>query len=131
MAVIRSRPPRPIVINTTIDTFGEVSSGALPELFPGIRPDTIDDWVSRNKESLGPPANLRYEEGYEVMVHSEIPEHESHYCFTRVGFSRDGEQAFVRFVFVCDPLCSEGTFYLLENKQGVWEIVFKSESWKT
>jgi hypothetical protein len=131
LAVVRSRPPHPIVIHSTVDTFGEVSSGKLSELIPGIRSDTIADWIARNEEPVDLPKNPSFQKGYEVVERSEVAESASFYSFSRVGFSKDGQQAFLRFTFVCPALCSEGAFYLLENKQGVWEIVFKSESWKT
>lgn len=131
LAVLKFKPPYPIAVNSTIDTFGEVSSGQLPELIPGIRSDTIADWIARNEEPVDLPQNLSFEKGYEVLERSGITDSARYYSFSRVGFSRDGQQAFVRFMFVCAPLCSEGAFYLLENKQGVWEILFKSESWKT
>ncbi len=129
-AVVRSRPPYPIVINTTIDTFGEVSSGELPELISGIRSDTIADWIARNQEPVVLPQNLSFEKGYEVIPQSELEPLARYYFFTRVGFSKDGQQAFLRFYFAC-PLCGEGAFYLLEKKEGVWEIVHESEKWKT
>ena len=131
MAVVRSKPPHPIVINSTVDTFGELSSGALPELIPGIRSDTIESWVDRNEEAVSFPPDLPFEKGYEVVARSEVAEFASYYSFSRVGFSQDGQQAFVRFSFACAALCGEGAFYLLENKQGVWDIVHKSESWKS
>ena len=130
LAVVRSQPEAPIVINTEIDTFGEISSGKLTEIIPGIRPDTIRDWVDRNSAPVTVPPGLSFQKGYEVIPLSQKERLVDFYSFTRVGFSQDGCQAFVRFSFVCGGLCGEGAFYLLEKKSGQWEISFKSETWK-
>src|SRR5687768_7731098 len=82
-AVLRSKTPRPIVINSTVDTFGEVSSGKLPELILGIRGDTIDSWVDRNGESVSLPKNLSFQKGYEVVAQSEVDTSASYYSFSR------------------------------------------------
>ena len=130
LSVVRSQPPGSILIAATTDTFGEVSSGRLQELIPGIQPDTITDWVERNAAGARVPNGFAFEEGYEVTTPERHSEFDPSHSFSRVGFSRDGRQAFVRHYFFCGALCGERAFYLLEKKQGRWEIMFKSESWK-
>jgi len=136
LAVIGERPKNFIVVDeTTLDAFGEISSGKLPEIIPGILAETSDDYVQKNQKPPSIAENFPFEEGYRVIPRSEreklIPEFDRHYVVSRVGFSKDGKQAFVRFYDNCSALCGDGAFYLLTNVSGRWEISTESEHWKT
>jgi hypothetical protein len=136
LTVVGERPENFIVVDeTVVDMFGEVSSGKLPDLFPGILQETIDDYALKNRKPSIIPDDFPFKVGHKVISREEnvklMSEYNRHYVGSRVGFSKDGKQAFVLFHDFCEPLCSEGAFYLLSNKNGVWMIETKSESWKS
>lgn len=108
-----------------------VTKDAFKEILKGLQSDTFDDFVKVN--SVPPKleddvrANFNYPIVNETDFNNDNLEQVRYYVFSRVGFSRNGKQALVRFSDVCHPLCGRGAYYLLENKNGSWEIVQESE----
>jgi|tagenome__1003787_1003787.scaffolds.fasta_scaffold20839665_2 hypothetical protein len=136
LTVIGKRPGNLIVVDeSAVDRFGEVSSGKLSEILPGIFPDTIDDWVLENREPLIVPDDFPFKTGYKVVSAGEniksMPAGSRSYVVSRAGFSKDGKQAIVRFYFDCGALCGDGAFYLLNNVDGIWRVEKESEHWKS
>jgi hypothetical protein len=124
--------PKEIVViqsGSFLEVFG-IDRDALKEILKELRNDTFDNFVKLN--SVPPKieddvkANFNYPLVNGIDFNKDNLEHTRYYVFSRVGFSRDGKQAVVRFSHVCHPLCSKGAYYLLENKNGVWEIVQES-----
>lgn len=124
-----------MVNETTVDVFGEISSGKLPEIVPGILVETVEDYARKNQKPPTIAENFPFKRGYRVIRSDErdkvISEYDRHYVVSRVGFSKDGKQAFVRFYDHCEPLCGDGAFYLLANVDGVWKIQAETEHWKS
>jgi hypothetical protein len=136
LTVVGDRPKNFIVVHEDVDdVFGAFSSGKVPELVPGILPETIDDYVVKNRTPLTIAKDFPFKDGFKVIrteeVHKFMSEYDRFYSVSRVGFSKNGKQAFVLFNDVCSPLCGEGAFYLLTNNNGLWTIETKSESWKS
>lgn len=131
LAVIGERPKNLIVVDEKVaNVFGEISSGKLPDLVPGTLQETIDDYALKNLNPIAIPENFPFKDGYQVIRKDDrgklISELDGHYLFSRVGFSKNGTQAFVYFTGG-----RSGAFYLLSNNNGVWTIETKSESWKS
>jgi hypothetical protein len=136
LTVVGDRPKNFIVVHEDVDdVFGAFSSGKVPELVPGILPETIDDYVVKNPTPLTIAEDFPFKDGFKVIRREEvrkyISEYDRFYSVSRVGFSKNGKQAFVLFNDVCSPLCGEGAFYLLTKNTGLWIIEKKSERCKS
>lgn len=136
LVIIGDRPKNFIVVDETgVDVMGEVSSGKLPEIVIRVLPETIKDYAFKNRKPPTIASDFPFQDGYTVINKEErekrIPEYGRHYVVSRVGFSGDGKQAFVRFVDSCAPLCGFGAFYLLTNQNGAWGIAVESEFFRS
>ena len=49
--------------------------------------------------------------------------------FSAVGFSRDGNHAVVNVSYLCYSHCGNGSFYVLEKKNGEWTIAQEIGTW--
>ncbi len=134
MTVLREKPENFIVVDeTTVDKYGEVSTGYLKELFKELHIETFDNFVLKNKKSSTIEKNFPTKNGYPIISKDTFNKKHSesgrYYVFSRVGFSEDGKQALVLFSDACSPLCGKGAYYLLANRDGVWKIEKEEETW--
>ncbi|CAN5623256.1 hypothetical protein BH24ACI2_BH24ACI2_15560 [soil metagenome] len=136
MTVLSEKPENFVVVDETmVDIFGEVSTGYLKELFKELHIETFDNFVLKNKKSSTIEKSFPTKNGYPIISKDDFNKKHSessrYYVFSRVGFSEDGKQALVLFSDACSPLCGKGVYYLLTNRNGVWEIEKESETWRS
>lgn len=61
--------------------------------------------------------------------YKEFPDSSGLINFSNVGFSRDGEQAFLYVIRSCGGLCGAGYYVLLKKKNAVWEVIGARNVW--
>lgn len=61
--------------------------------------------------------------------YKKYPESTGEINFSNVGFNAQSTQAIVYVVYGCGGLCGSGEYYLLEKKNGKWEIIETANSW--
>ena len=135
--IILGDKPKEIVVldESIVGVFGEISTGKLKEILKGLQNDTFDNFAKVNSKAIDIENGFTAPFDYELLDKAEFEKKNlnlsGYYVFSRVGFSNDGKQAVVMFNYVCTALCSDGAYYLLQNKGETWEIIQKSESWKS
>ena len=134
--ILSNKPKEIVVIDESIaGIFGEISTGKLKEILKGLQDDTFNNFAKVNSKTTNIENGFTPPFDYEVLSKTEFEKKNlnlsRYYVFSRVGFSNDGKQAVVMFNYVCTALCSDGAYYLLQNNGENWEIVQKSESWKS
>lgn len=107
-----------------------------------IKPDTVAGYFARNKVpsrlqnrfALSVPTVLlsrrqrnnqprRYRgQDYWGAFYGQYPHSPGILAFSRVGFSRTMDQAFVYVDNTCGSLCGVGEYYLLSKKNGLWKV---------
>ena len=134
--ILGEKPKEIVVIDETrVGVFGEINTGALKEILKGLQNDTFDNFakVNSNPTNIDNTSNASFD--YPILNKNEFEKKnlnlDRYYVFSRVGFSNHRKQAVVMFTFVCNALCSDRAYYLLEKKNDNWEIIQKSESWKS
>ncbi len=124
-----------VIDESIVGVFGEISIGKLKEILKGLQNDTFDNFAKVNSKATNAENEFVAPFDYEILNKAEFEKKNlnlsRYYVFSRVGFSDDGKQAVVMFNYVCTALCSEGAYYLLQSNGENWEIVQKSESWKS
>lgn len=124
-----------VIDESRVDVFGEIGTGGLMKIFPALQKDTFDNFAQINSKPTKMEDIVAPDFEYLISNRTEFEKHANkvsrYFVFSRVGFSNDGMQAVVMFSFDCVPLCSEGAYYLLINSNEKWEIVQKSDSWKS
>ncbi len=134
--ILGNKPKEIIVINESlVGVFGEISTGKLKEILEGLQSDTFDNFAKVNSTPTNiedsTQATFNYPLVNKVDFERKNLDSSRHYVFSRVGFSNDGKQAVVIFVDVCEPFCTKGNYFLLVNKNGNWQVVEESDSWKS
>jgi hypothetical protein len=134
--ILGDKPKEIVVIDESmVGVFGEISTGKLKEILKGLQNDTSDNFAKANSKAINVENGFTAPFDYEMLSKTEFEKKNlnlsRYYVFSRVGFSDDGKQAVVMFNYVCTALCSDGAYYLLQNNGENWEIVQKSESWKS
>ena len=134
--ILGEKPKEIVVINESmVGVFGEISTGKLKEILEGLQNDTFDNFAKVNstptiiKDST--QATFDYPLVNKVDFERKNLDSSRYYVFSRVGFSNDRKQAVVIFVDNRSPLGANGTYFLLANKNGIWEIVQESEMWRS
>ena len=134
--ILGEKPKENVVIDESlVGVFGEISTGGLKEILTGLQDDTFDNFAKINATPLSITDSVQTNFDYTIMTKADFEKKNlalsSYYVFSRVGFSNNGKQAVVIFVDVRNPLGVKGTYFLLANKNGFWEIEKESESWRS
>ena len=134
--ILGEKPKEIVVIDESIvGVFGEISTGGLKEILTGLQNDTFDNFVKINAIQSSIADSVQTSFDYPLMTKIDFEKknlvYNSHYVFSRVGFSNNGKQAVLMFIDVSNPLGVKGTYFLLTNKNGFWEIEKESESWRS
>jgi hypothetical protein len=134
--ILSDKPKEVVVIDeSTVGVFGEITTGRLKEVLSGSQNDTFDNFVKINASPLSTIDSVQTNFDYPLMTWVDFEKKNltlsSRYLFSRVGFSSNGKQAIVMFADVRNPLGAKGTYFLLTNKRGFWEIEQKSEIWRS
>lgn len=134
--ILGNKPKEIVVIDELmIEVFGEISKSGLKEILRGLQNDTFDSFVKINAIPSSITDSLQTNFDYPLMTKVDFEKRNSvlnsHYVFSRVGFSNDGKQAVVMFADVSNPLGAKGTYFLLTKKSGFWEIEQESEIWRS
>ena len=102
----------------------------IPRVSDSLSQETTDDFLTKNKHIY------RLENHFDLptkYVLIELPEgmsgdllSEYHVSmvliFSRVGFNNQANQALVYLFYFCGGECGGDSYYLLEKKDGIWEI---------
>lgn len=59
----------------------------------------------------------------------KYPKTDGIYTFSRVGFSKDGNEALVFVTFWCYYACGAGNYYIMKKENGEWKIVDEIMTW--
>ena len=123
---------------------------ADPNSIPGVSPDTLADFLAKNKEpiSLRPLVSDVPHKG--VVTHADLDavlpkdDHGRNYqeifnehfsgahgvlSFSRIGFNNDHTQAVVYFSQWCGSLCARGGLVLYKKSSGSWHKVGGGTRW--
>ncbi|HLM01400.1 MAG TPA: hypothetical protein VK400_10140 [Pyrinomonadaceae bacterium] len=132
-SILGEKPKEIVVIDESrVGVFGEISTGGLKKILTGLQSDTFENFVKMNATQTEINDKVRSSFDYPLIIRKDFEEKNiGHYVFSRVGFSKDGKQAVVMFMDIRNPLGMKGAYFLLENKNGIWEITQESESWKS
>ncbi len=119
----------------------------MKKLFPSVSEDTFLDYRSKNQQSSSLNSKFVLPIKYVVTDEFEFKEDEdaawidSFYKkypdargiirLSKVGFNKDGTEAFVFAEFICFSLCGGGNNVLLEKNFGVWKVKEQFEGWKS
>ncbi len=130
------KPRENIVIDESrIGVFGEIDNGRLKDILKGLQNDTFNNFVKVNSIPINLEDGTTSPFDFPIFNKTDFEKKNlksnRYYVFSRVGFSDDGKQAVVIFVDVCEPLCTKGNYFLLVNKNGNWQVVEESDSWKS
>lgn len=63
------------------------------------------------------------------LFNEKYPKTDSIYTLSRVGFSKDGNEALVFVTFLCYHACGEGNYYAMKKENGEWKIVDRLMTW--
>jgi len=134
--ILGDKPKEIVVIDeSVVGVFGEISTGGLKKILSGLQNDTFDNFVKINATPSSIADSVQVTFGYPLVSKVDFEKQNlkpsRYYLFTRVGFSDDRKQAVVIFIDVCEPLCTKGAYFLLTNKNGLWEVAEESESWRS
>ncbi len=128
-----------------VDDFGG-SGDDLKQNFDELKPETIEDFKSKNKESSRLEKKFPTKNNYVLISDEELkkffdkrlnwegfykkyPKSGGFSTISRVGFSNDGRQALVFVAHSCGGLCGEGNYYFLKNNNGEWKVIKKQMTW--
>lgn len=115
------------------ESFG-VKREFFEENFHELQTDTLDSYIERNKLTSTideKPFDFDFPVVNKKNSEKKLEKEAQYYEFSRVGFSKDGTQAFVHFSDVCNALCGEGNYYLLKKENYEWKVIKKLTSWKS
>lgn len=134
--ILGDKPKEVVVIDESIvGVFGEISTGGLKEILKGLQDDTFNNLAKINSNPTIVETGFEGAFDYPILSRAEFEKKKlnpgRYYVFSRIGFSNDGRQAVVMFIEVCDLLCGKGTYFLLKNNNGFWEIEKESEAWRS
>ena len=117
---------------------------------PELSPDTLDDFVIRNRTNRWLVPKLEIKRKYEIVDYREIlrltdmdhpnarpgepmeewknffreyPSSRAFVSLSRVGFNEQMDQALVHFGWRCPSLCGQWAYILLTKHDGVWKVV--------
>jgi hypothetical protein len=114
------------------------------ESAPDLSPETVDDFMQRNKTNRWLASKLEIERKYVLVdfreikrlagnfspfdqdwkaLFSEYPGAHGFVNLSRVGFNQQIDQAFVHIGWNCPGLCGHWSFLLLAKKDGLWKLV--------
>lgn len=131
--LLTDKPKELVVIDKSsiADTLGIDNYKSTKHIFKKLQKDTFDNFLNINKVSPNIEEGFRLSSENLVISSTKFESLKSkpdrYFRFSRVGFSNDGKQAIVWFNESCEPLCMKAGFYLLNYKNGSWEIVEESE----
>jgi hypothetical protein len=110
--------------------------------FKEIKPETLEDFEQKNKESFPIEKKFPTKANYTLLnkkdwgetlnwdnFQKKIPNSVGLYIFSRVGFSKEGTQALVFVASYCGELCGKGNYYFLKKENGEWKIVSELNRW--
>jgi hypothetical protein len=128
---------------------GEVSETVIENLmrtFEGLSLETAQDYALKSKETVLIEKKFPTKKKYQVITRKEIekffnwkldwkgfykqyPNSGGIYSFSRVGFNKDGTQAYLSAGLSCGELCGQGKQYFLQKKDGEWIVVKEQGTW--
>lgn len=132
---------------TAIDNLGsDENKGFLLKAFKELKPETISDFETRNKQSARLEKKFPSKADFTLITREELdgifrkglnwdkfykmyPNTGGFYTVSRVGFSKDSTQALVFVAHSCGGLCGEGNYFFLQQTDGVWKVVKKQMTW--
>ena len=117
--------------------------GWLKETMPEAESQTLDDYLARNKTSeplvvsnldinyaMFSASDLSRDEVYFwVRFYQKYPHSSGLVFFSNIGFNAQHTQAFVYGGYMCDGLCGQGRYFLLEKVNGKWQIIQEQGLW--
>ena len=119
----------------------------MKKLFPSVSENTFLDYRSKNQQSstLSPkfvlPVKYVVTDEFEFKEDEDAAWSDSFYKkypdargiirLSKVGFNKDGTEAFVFAEFICFSLCGGGNNILLKKNFGVWKVKEQFEGWKS
>lgn len=135
-----------VLDRTAVDDFGSSGKTFFKQTFSELKPETIEDFNSKNKKSSSLERNFPTKNEYFLISDEELklffgktldwqgfykkyPNSGGYHTFSRAGFSEDKKQALVYTAHSCGGLCGEGQYYFLKNENGEWKVVKKQMTW--
>ena len=137
----------------------EVSKGQLDQVMPRFRysvraeplpaPETLDSYVERNRKDVALRNSFKLNVKLQIVPYKKIerlfdmieleedwktfyrifPHSNGYIRFSRAGFNRAGDEAFVSTAWMCGSLCGEGRYVLLRKKDGWWNVETSVLTW--
>lgn len=123
--LLKDKPRNFVVLYGSPDEAFGLKQGFFEEEFPELQTDTLDSYMDRNKMPFTlyeRPVDFHYPVVSKKDSKKKLERQYQYYEFSSVGFSKDGKQAFVHFLYVCNVLCSKGAYYLLQKEDNNWKI---------
>lgn len=142
-----------VIANPTCCTGSDRSMDNI-QFRPSERPlslsrETFEDYLARNKEAKSLTRSFNLKTNYVQVDYSEIkrlinltnpakafedfylkyPESRGFITLSRIGFSRNHDQALVSAGWLCGALCGMGEYVLLTKKSGAWSVEKTAENW--
>jgi hypothetical protein len=117
--------------NTHDETFG-VDQDFFKKEFPDIQFDTLENYIERNRKPpmmTEPPIGFDFQVVNKTDVKQRLERESQYYEFSRVGFSKDRQQALVYFEDNCKAQCGKGSYYILKKEGNSWKVAKESEAW--
>lgn len=147
LAIIGEKVKTFVVRDTTAAAdSGEREDASLTATFKKMTPETLEDFRAKNKESSTLEKKFPTQIDYTLLSAQELkqffeksldwggfykkyPDSGGFWSFSRVGFSKDGAQAFVYGAHNCGGLCGEGKYYFLQKEDGKWKVIEEDMLW--
>lgn len=74
----------------------------------------------------------KYDKGKSAVIRKEFYKKRQPYMlrkFSRIGINQEDNQAFFYTEYYCGMLCAEGTYVLMELKNGKWKVTARYMAW--
>ena len=103
---------------------------------------TLESYARRNKKNVALRRSFKLNAKYHIVPYEKIerlfdmseleedwktfyriyPRSNGYMRFSRVGFNRAGDEAFLSTAWMCGSLCGEGHYILVRKKNGIWRV---------
>ncbi len=125
-----------IVISTApLNAIGITGTEDVLTVFPAAPEAAIADFLSKNRSGITLEGDLIIDDRFVLLgsgnIDDRLADKYRYHFVSRIGFDAKRLNALVLYFNVCEPLCGEGGFFHLENRDGKWVIVAESEKIKT
>jgi hypothetical protein len=147
----RDNPRQLVILEQTVTNFPAARSpetvASLKGMLPGLSDETATDYVARLKTKGTLSSSLNLKVSYTLLPEKELdrifsngpagwpkfynkyPKSSGYVGFSRVGFSKAGDQAVVYVSHGCGGLCGSGNYVLLVKTNNAWTVKQKMMAW--